>query len=220
VPQEPGTLCARGMLLTDISFDFVRSEIAEVTADSWQHVCKLFAEMETEARAWLTRERVPQPEQSFRYHIDARYQGQNFEVMVAMSPGLAIDPAVDGMSAFLLEFSAAHQREYGYDVPGRAIEIVNCRLQAVGAVAKAPLREIGAGGGVNDAITSKRKVYFGSRTGWLDTPVHARAKLPAGVTLAGPALIEEMSSTVLLAPGQNASVDRIGNLVINIGRNA
>jgi len=215
VPQEPGTLCARGMLLTDISFDFVRSEIAEVTAESWRHVCKLFAEMEAEAGAWLERERVPRAEQSFRCHIDARYQGQNFEVMVAMPRICA-----DGMADFLREYAAAHQREYGYDVPGRAVEIVNCRLQAVGAVAKAPLREIAAAGSVKDAVTVQRKIYFGVEHGWLDTPVHARGKLPAGAKLEGPALIEEMSSTVLLAPGQSASVDRIGNIVITVGRAA
>ncbi len=211
VPQEPGTLCARGMLLTDISFDFVRSEIAAVTAESWRHVCALFAEMKAEARAWLGRERVPLPEQSFRYHIDARYQGQNFEVMVAM-PGVA----ADGRAGFLAEFAASHQREYGYDVPGRAVEIVNCRLQAVGAVAKAPLREIATTADAVPAVTGSREVYFGARHGWRDTPVHARANLPAGARLAGPVLIEEMSSTVLLAPGQSASVDRIGNIIINV----
>ncbi len=213
VPLEPGTLCARGMLLTDISFDFVRSEIAEVTAASWLHVCKLFADMETEARAWLERERVPQPEQSFRYHIDARYQGQNFEVIVAM-PRVA----ADGMAGFLHEFAATHQREYGYDVPGRAVEIANCRLQAVGSVAKAPLREIGATGSLAAAVTGRRKIYFGAGCGWLDAQVYARSKLPAGISLDGPAVIEEMSSTVLLAPGQSAAVDRIGNLVINVKR--
>lgn len=211
VPQEPGTLCARGMLLTDISFDFVRSEIAEVTVASWLHVCKLFADMEAEARAWLERERVPQPEQSFRYHIDARYQGQNFEVIVAM-PRIA----ADGMAGFLHEFAAAHQREYGYDVPGRAVEIVNCRLQAVGNVAKAPLREISAAGSVAAAVTGTRKIYFGASCGWLEAQVYARPELPAGSSLDGPAVIEEMSSTVLLAPGQSAAVDRIGNLVINV----
>src|SRR5258706_10489370 len=169
--------------------------------------------MEAEARAWLKRERVPENDQSFRYHIDARYQGQNFEVMVAM-PRVA----ADGMAEFLAAFAAAHQREYGYDVPGRAVEIVNCRLQAVGAVAKAPLREISAIGSVAGAGTSKRKVYFGAKHGWLETPVHARAKLPAGAKLTGPALIEEMSSTVLLSPEQSASVDRIGNIIIKLGR--
>jgi len=215
VPQEPGTLCARGMLLSDISFDFVRSEIAEVTAATWRHVCTLFAEMEHEARAWLERERVPVSEQSCRYHIDARYQGQNFEVIVALQ-----SVAADGMAQFLDEFAAAHRREYGYDVPGRAVEIVNCRLQAVGSVAKAPLRELAVTGDVASAVTGSRKVYFGARHGWLDTPVHARAKLAAGAVLAGPALVEEMSSTVLLAPERSATVDRIGNIVINVGRGA
>src|SRR5258706_1800583 len=116
VPQEPGTLCARGMLLTDISFDFVRSEIAEVTPASWQHVCKLFADMETEAGAWLEREPVPQADQSFRYHIDARYQGQNFEVMVAM-PRVA----ADGMAGVLHEVAVAHPPRYGYRRPGRGV---------------------------------------------------------------------------------------------------
>jgi len=213
VPQEPGTLCARGMLLTDISFDFVRSEIAEVTAESWQHACKLFAEMESEAQAWLERERVPASEQSFRCHIDARYQGQNFEVIVAM-PRVA----ADGMAEFLELFDAAHRREYGYGVPGRAVEIVNCRLQAVGNVAKAPLRQIDANGSVAAAVTGQRKIYFGVERGWLSAPVYARSRLPGGSTLTGPALIEEMSSTVLLAPEQVATVDGIGNIVINVKR--
>ncbi len=211
VPQEPGTLCARGMLLTDISFDFVRSEIAEATAEAWRDVCRLFSEMQSEASAWLERERVPAAERSFRYHLDARYQGQNFEVIVPMAR-----IADDGRDAFLREFAAAHQREYGYDVPGRAVEIVNCRLQAVGRVVKAPLREIAGAGSVADAVVARRKVYFGAAHGWLDTPVHARSKLAAGAALTGPALIEEMSSTVLLSPGQSATVDRIGNLVIKV----
>jgi N-methylhydantoinase A len=213
VPQEPGTLCARGMLLSDISFDFVRSEIAAVDAQTWQHACGLFAQMEREARAWLERERVPQSEQSVRYHIDARYQGQNFEVIVAI-PRVA----PDGMAEFLERFEAAHRQEYGYSVPGRMVEIVNCRLQAVGSVAKAPLREIGASGDIAAARTGQRDVYFGAEQGWLTAPVYARSRLPGSCTLAGPALIEEMSSTVLLAPGQGAAIDRIGNMVIRVRR--
>src|SRR3954467_13472830 len=116
--------------------------------------------METEAGAWLERERVPRDEQAFHYQIDARYQGQNFEVMVPVA-----DIAADGMAGFLAEFSTAHQREYGYDVPGRAVEIVNCRPQAVGAVAKAPLREIAGAGSATNAVTEQRKIYFGVQHG-------------------------------------------------------
>ena len=211
VPQEPGTLCARGMLLTDISFDFVRSELSELTADSWLRACELFAAMEAEARDWLERERVAPADRSFRHHVDARYQGQNFEVIVPLS---RIAP--DGMAEFARTFHAAHRQEYGYDLPAKAIEVVNCRLQAVGRVPKAPLKELNGSAAPAQAVSGQRSIYHGAAHGWRDTPVYSRAKLSAGSELSGPAVIEEMSSTVLLSPRQQATVDRIGNIIINI----
>jgi len=210
-PQEPGTMCARGMLLTDVSFDFVRSEIAELAAASWRRVCELFGEMQAEATAWLERERVAAADHAFRRHVDARYQGQNFEVIVPLERA-----AADGMDAFLAAFHRAHEQEYGYALPGRAIEVVNCRLQAVGRVPKAPLRELNGAGKLADARTGERSIYHGAAHGWVATPVYARSGLAAGVEIVGPAVIEEMSSTTLLNPGQHARVDRIGNLVIRI----
>jgi N-methylhydantoinase A len=213
VPQEPGTMCARGMLLTDITFDFVRSEIAEVTPETWKRVCELFTAMEREAQAWLEREHVAAAERSFRCDIDARYQGQNFEVVVPMR---AIRP--NGGADFVRAFHAAHAREYGYDVPERAVEIVNCRLKAVGRVEKAPLRPLDVKRTPHLPISGQRAVYHGPHHGWLETPIHARGHLPAHAVVVGPALVEEMSSTTLIAPGQTATIDAIGNIVIEIAR--
>jgi N-methylhydantoinase A/oxoprolinase/acetone carboxylase beta subunit len=98
------------------------------TPESWRRACALFAAMEDEAGAWLGRERVALADRSYRCHVDARYEGQNFEVIVPLA-----HPGEDGMDAFVRAFHAAHRQEYGYDLPGKAIEIVNCRLQAVGA---------------------------------------------------------------------------------------
>ena len=159
----------------------------------------------------LAREHVESQDRQFNTFIDARYEGQNFEVIVAMP---SIDD--DGLDDFVKRFHAAHEREYGYDVAGKAVEIVNCRVQAVGRVPKAPLREWGVTGAVEDARQGSRSIYHGATHGWVDTPVYARVRLPAGATLTGPAVIEEMSSTTLLAPGQRASVDKIGNIVIGI----
>jgi N-methylhydantoinase A len=198
------------MLLTDVSFDFVRSEIAGVSADAWRHVCELFSSMEAEARAWLDRERVAAVDQLFRCYIEARYQGQNFEVIVPMAGVNA-----DGMAAFIEAFHAAHAREYGYDVRERSVEIVNCRLQAVGRVHKAPLRQVEALDGVPEPM-GQRSIYHGAQHGWIDTRVYARSRLGARASIAGPAVIEEMSSTTLLAPGQEAKIDAIGNIVIRI----
>ena len=211
VPQEPGTLCARGMLLSNVSFDFVRSEISLADAASWARVRALFDDMEREAGEWLARERVKPHDRAFHAYIDARYEGQNFEVIVPM-------PAIqeDGLDDFLTRFHAAHEREYGYDVAGKAVEIVNCRVQAIGRVPKAPLREWPAQGSVDDARRGARHVYHGAALGWVDTPVYARSLLPAGTLLTGPAVVEEMSSTTLLAPGQQGFIDKIGNIVIDL----
>jgi N-methylhydantoinase A len=215
VPQEPGTMCARGMLLTDITFDFVRTEIAELTPASWRRVCALFADIHAEATAWLARERVAPPERVFHFHVDARYQGQNFEVIVPLP-----EVSPEAMSGFVTAFHRAHHQEYGYRLDGRSIEVVNCRLQAIGRVPKAPLKALTGERPLREARVGARAIYHGVAWDWCETPVYARSRLGPGVAIDGPAVIEEMSSTTLLDPGQSARVDAIGNLIVLMARDA
>ena len=48
----------------------------------------------------------------------------------------------------------------------------------------------------------------------LEARVHSRGDLGRGQTLAGPALVEQEDTTVLLPPGFGGEVDRHGNLWI------
>ena len=65
------------------------------------------------------------------------------------------------------------------------------------------------------APRARRRVHFGAH-GWIDTPVYDRAALPAGPVVPGPAIVEEMSSTIVIRPGDRARVDDIGNIVIEV----
>jgi N-methylhydantoinase A len=215
VPQEPGTMCARGVLLSPLSFDFVRSEIMLVTDDSWRRVRDIFEDISRRGTAWLDGERVAPEHRAFRLYIDARYRGQNHEVVVPMP---AISPA--GPETFLENFRIAHAQEYGYIIPERPVEIVNCRLQAVGEVPRAPLRAPAGGGTIAGAKIDQRDVYFGDREGFVSTAVYNRDALPPGATLRGPAIIEEMSSTTLVLPSQTAELDATGNIVVRSGSSA
>jgi N-methylhydantoinase A len=206
-PLEPGTLCARGILLSDISMDFVRSELSIADAASWGRACASLEDMRREAAAWLDREAVPESEREIRMMIDARYDGQNFEVSVPLE---RLD--VDGLQSMIDSFRRQHMREHGYDVSGRPTEIVNCRVQAIGRVAKVKHRAPVPAPGV-DSIKGRRKVYFGAELGWLDTNIYRRGQLAAGESIAGPAIVEEMSSTLVLQPGQTLRVDALGNLI-------
>ncbi|MBV8777242.1 MAG: hydantoinase/oxoprolinase family protein, partial [Alphaproteobacteria bacterium] len=212
VPQQPGTLCARGILEADPSFDLVRTRIMPATPQAWPAIAAAFAELGRAADAILDRERIPAADRDTRLAIDARYEGQNFEVPVGLG-GIALDaPQTD--AEFARRFAAAHAAVYGYDIPGRAVEIVNLRLKITGRSAKpfvAPLSmEDGA------SRIGNRAVYFGAALGWIDGATHDRARLRPGTTITGPAVIEEMSATTLLHPDQTATVDPAGNLIITV----
>jgi len=209
VPLEPGTLCARGILLSDITMDFVRSELTIATNATWVKVQEILEEMCSEAGDWLERESVDAENRELRITLDARYDGQNYEVGVSLP-----DARGTGVDEFIDRFKRRHYQEYGYDIEGREVEIVNCRVQAVGRIKKqsaAYLPET-----AKSALKGYRQVFFGDARGWCDTPIYCRGNMSLGMRLTGPAIIEEMSSTTIVHPAQRLSVDGSGNLIITL----
>jgi len=209
VPHEPGTMCARGILLANISRDFVRTQLALLDDESWNDVGRLTKDMLADGSAWLERERVPAERRRFNLAIDARYQGQTHDIRVQVE---SVDRA--DQSSFVDAFHQAHRAQYGHDHAGRQLEVVSCRVQAVGLVAKDSAPKV-----LPPAATgqkAERPVYFGPDHGWIMTPVHHRSTLPAGGELTGPVVIEEMSSTTVVLPGQLAVIDRFGNIRIDV----
>lgn len=210
IPREPGTMCARGILLSEISLDFVHSCINLADADNWPETLALFKELRAEGASWLAGEHVDENMSQFQQIIEARYIGQNFEVGVPIAPNEEID-----FATFTERFTKAHASEYGYAIPGRVIEVVNCRLKAVGLVPK-PYNAYApdADASLENAHIETRKVCFDAQKPRMDTPVYRRLKLPVEVSLEGPAIIEEMSSTTMIPPETRFRVDSAGNIII------
>lgn len=210
-PREPGTLCARGILLSDLSSDYVRSHFADASAASWRGMLALFDEMTREADAWLAKEGVAPAQRRFRRTIDARYVGQNFEVKVDGDGLCAGD-----LATVVERFHEAHAREYGYALRDRELELVTCRVQAIGEVPKAPQAKVAGGASLDAARIGRRRMFVDLAQGWCETPVYQREQLPIGIDIAGPCVINEMSSTTLVFPGQTARIDAWGNLIVRI----
>jgi len=211
VPQEPGTLCARGILLSNISRDYVRTTLTTANAESWRTIAAMATEMSRAGLDWLKHEQVADENCSINLAIDARYRGQSHDIRVHLD-GVREDELV----SFVEAFHARHTEEYGYDISGRDIEIVNVRVQAVGFVPKGDATRLASGGNVEDALLETRDVYFGAGDGWQPARVYRRGGLPAGTLLEGPVVIEEMSGTTVVLPGQTATVDLIGNIHIKL----
>jgi N-methylhydantoinase A len=204
VPPEPGTLCARGILMSDLSLDFVRSRVIEANDCFWPTVLEEIATMDSAGSEWLGVEGVPVDRRRTIATVEARYHGQNHEIQVPVAPGVALDD-------FLKDFTAAHKREFGHSIPDRGIEVVNCRLKAVGLIDR-PGSHTDLGGGSVVKPTGSRAMF--ADNSWVDTPIYHRSSLAPRTRIVGPAIIEEMSSTTIIECNQSIIVDSAGNLII------
>ena len=120
VPRYPGVLCALGLLVADVTRDYSHSLLGLADPPLNAYLAQLWHQ----ARTDLAREGIDEAQMIFTALLDARYRGQAYE--------LTIPYTTEVESAF----HAAHERAYGHALPGRAVELVNLRLQAVGTLEK------------------------------------------------------------------------------------
>lgn len=212
VPKTPGILCAMGLLLTDLRTDFMRTQFQELRLEAAPAIRDTFGKLAGEASAWFEGERVEADARVVEMTVDMRYAGQNYELAVpvrqADDDSALLRGLVDG-------FEQAHRRQYGFVVPDGKMELVTCRLAAIGKTPKialpdiAPTREDIAG-----AIIGQRKVWFSEQKAWMTCPVYARASLRSGHAFQGPAIVEQMDATTLVLPGMRAHVDAQENIIL------
>ena len=209
IPPAPGTLCARGILLSDLSFDFVRSLLILADKRAWETVINNFDALKEQARQFLINDGVILKARSFKYYLEARYKGQSYELRIQLPDRINSKYLAKFIDAFHIE----HKKEFGYELLKRPIEIVNCRLEAVGKTSK-PITEKPSQNKTRPTVKETRKVYFGSAFGWRDTPVYGRSCISYRAKIKGPAIIEEMSSTTILPPNYEAKTDNGANLIL------
>jgi N-methylhydantoinase A len=213
VPVVPGLLSALGLLACDIRHEYYRTHLVLAEGDLESHVAAVFDEMEREARAALQDERVSPDRQLFVRSVDMRYVGQEYYLTIPCGVGHF---SSDHVRSLVSAFHQEHARAYGHSAPGEPVEIVNLRLTAVGLIPRPALKPR-QGPVASAEPVATRPVYFEDARRFVETPVYRRDSLAPGTLIAGPAVIEELDSTVLLLPGDRAIVDEHGNLVMDVG---
>jgi N-methylhydantoinase A len=217
VPRNPGVLSTVGLLNADIRNDIVRTRIWEGPDYPVDQVQAAFDDLASEARASLGRD-LGRAGVTLRKTADLRYRGQGSELRVDVPDG-ALDEAA--MRRLRERFHAAHEQLNSYALPNAPVDLVNLRVTATVPLPKAGSVEIPPQEGTIDvAQVGERRVYFGvgqGGAGWTDTPRYDRARLGAGAIVDGPVVLEQLDSTTVLGPGQRATVDRFGNLIVECG---
>ena len=215
VPPHPGTLCALGLLVSDVRSEFTRSFLRRADPEALPALNAAIAELVAEGAAWLADEARIAERHDVTVLADARYPRQNFELRIDL-PSAGLDEAA--LASVVADFHAQHEKAYGFAHPDSPVQLVNLRAVAHGHVGKPELPRLATGAGRPgpDAQLGMRQVDFGAENGAVPTPVLDRANLRCGDVIDGPAVVDQLDATTLVPPNWTATVDEYGNLLIEV----
>ncbi len=214
VPREASVLCAMGMLLSDLQHDFVRTFVSKLDALDWSRLGELVEDMRADGERQLGLERIPAQHRSYRVKLDCRYVKQFHEVSVDLSSdALRLRDA----NAVAEGLHREHNRLYGYSLEheNAPIEIINVRVQAIGSIDKPrhsdePWCDVDAG----QALKGRREAYIPEDKRFRKVPVYDGHALHFGQRIEGPAIVEQVTTSVVLSGSFDAIVDRCGSFVL------
>ncbi len=203
VPRLPGALSAIGILLADNVRDFSRTVM--LPGSEMENLSGSFGELERQGVTEFAAEGFAGVADR---SVDLRYRGQGYELNVVYDPQ-APERSIEA-------FHALHRQRYGFADAARPMEIVSLRVRMIAASEPyEPERRALVPGDGGAALSAEREVYFDG--GFRPTRFYRREKLAPGDVVNGPAMITEYTAATLLPPECKASVDGLGNLVIDIG---
>jgi N-methylhydantoinase A len=206
LPRAASVLSAWGMLATDLRYETVRSHVGDLHAVKPTTLRRVFADMERQARRRLGFAGTV----TIRRAMDMRYGEQVFEITVPLD-GVDLEaPTI--LKEIVERFHRRHEELYTYSMRDQEVVLVNARLAAVGGLPALP-DEPTLPARPAAASTGRRRVYLDD---WREVPVYDLHALAAGQTLAGPAVLEAATTTVLLRAGDEATVTPLGWLDVNV----
>jgi N-methylhydantoinase A len=212
IPPSPGIASALGMLMTDLTHEFVATRRQLLAMLQPAMLVALFRDYEAQGDERLAHEWVAPAQRRLVRSLDLRYRGQSHELTVAAPAG---DLTPEDLERIQEQFHEAHARAYGYAAREDLVELVNVRLTAIGVSPKPRLKALPQGSGdFRGAVKGHRPVWFGETSGFVPCPVVDRYRLRWGDRIAGPAVIEELDSTTVVHPDYLIVVDQYGNLLL------
>ena len=212
VPLTPGVHSALGLLMSDVKHDYVRSKLAGLDELDLNEINAMFGQLTEQAKSDLRAEGFTDSEIKIDAFLDLRYAGQGYELTVPcpMPPLKKTD-----LELMRQRFDTQHEQASGHKAETEPVELVSLRLISYGLVPQAKLSPGKATGRtIEQAKTGERKVYFGEQHGAVNCRIYSRDLLEPGHEITGPAIIEQLDTTTVIHPEQEATVDEYRNLIV------
>jgi N-methylhydantoinase A len=214
IPPSAGVFSSYGLLYSEVAYHFTKTRKTLLAAIDPGEIGAILGELEGEARPRLAEDGFAEDRIAIERAAALHYQGQSFELEVRV-PGGAIDRAV--LAALEEAYGVEHERTYGHRAGAdEPVELVTLKVIGHG-VPEVPRAALAAQAELPESVVIAeplRQAYFGPVHGWRDTDVVNRADLAE--PRQGPCIVEEYDSTCVVPPGSIASLDRYGNIVIDV----
>ena len=214
VPRESSIFCAAGMLMSNLQHDFVYSFVSLLDQVEWTQLSAVLAKLTQAGADLLAEEGIPEQDRRFSLNLDCRYVKQYHEV----SFPIEAETVRKGDSAAIATvFHSQHKSMYGYSLQdeGTPIELINVRLRAVGLTEKpAYSPEPRAGREAEAALKGERVIHTPDQDEFCSVPVYDGHRTRHGNRITGPALVEQVNTTLLLASAYDCVCDQYGSFVV------
>ncbi len=216
VPLNPGALCAVGLVNTDLMYDFSKTEMQLSTRAKLDVLDADYNELEREAVQRLTEDNMTPDRIVIQRVADCRYEGQGYEMRVPVVGGKVTQDTIEKLKE---SFHEVHKKQFGRSYRNVAVEIVNIRVIGTGSVDDLePIRIERGDGDIARALVGEREVTFrvDGKPRHVPAKIYDRTKFMAGDEIPGPAIINQMDTTIVIEPGCTGRVNDYGIIVIDV----
>ena len=215
VPMLGPVLCALGDDMAHLKVDEARTHYAPLARLELDGINSMFQEMEAAARRRLAGQSVTRRFET-RRSMDMRYAGEVHEVTVPVRSRTHRITSLN-VEATLSDFHSLHERLYAHMDRAQPVELLTLRLELVGLRDRPRIpEERFEGEDAGHAVKGERSVHFTARP--TTVPVYDGPSLRPGNFIAGPAIIEQWGTTIVVYPGHEALIDAFRNCVIEVRR--
>jgi N-methylhydantoinase A len=210
VPLYPGVFSAIGLLMSDVKHDYIQSKLTPLSEVTPADVNAMLERLSAQAVEELHRDGFAADRIRVERAVDMRYAGQGYELAVPC-PAEPLQAA--DLGRLRATFDQQHKTMFGHMAPEEPVEIVSYRVRGIGLVPPVELpRFKPVGTTLADALRETRRVRFDGAD--VDCPIYQRERLDVGLTLTGPAVLDQFDCTTVICPGQLARVDEWKNLIV------
>lgn len=212
LPKLASGLCAFGQIISDVKYNYMATSPLRLdNPAAYTTVNALYKKIEAQGVEHLKADGFKAPRIAVKRSLDMRYVGQVHECTVDIG-----NFEIDGKTIEKIKsrFHDRHEELYTYSERHNALEVVNIESTLYGRVDKPSPPKLGKGSPPAKALKGYRGTIFSATGKRQRTPVYDGAKLAAAATISGPAIIEEVTTTIVIEPGWTTRLDASGSYVI------